>query len=203
MATSKAQELLIKWGWKPGKGLGKDENGRIVPVRIHQREENLGLGFETSEIAEEVDWADKYQQILNKSKQSINENKEDQKIIITKITSLEQEKIAFNDSESNEKQDIESSSDSNLFLACKQRRCRPCGKAKLRRIEEQDASFKNSIQMTQFIKEQQLEVTNFIPNYYHSNNSNIEQMITARRFKKIQRLQKRKKGSLITATFQT
>ena len=36
--------MLAKFGWKEGKGLGRNEDGMREHVKVKQRAENLGLG---------------------------------------------------------------------------------------------------------------------------------------------------------------
>jgi len=39
-------QMLVKMGWNRGQGIGKEEQGRTVPLTVNQRKEKLaGLGF--------------------------------------------------------------------------------------------------------------------------------------------------------------
>ncbi|XP_011880773.1 PREDICTED: uncharacterized protein LOC105569174 [Vollenhovia emeryi] len=40
-----AKEQLMKYGWREGKGLGKDENGITKPVRLATNQNKAGLGY--------------------------------------------------------------------------------------------------------------------------------------------------------------
>ena len=40
----KAKEYLVKRGWKPGKGLGKNEQGRAVHLRVSRKNDHKGIG---------------------------------------------------------------------------------------------------------------------------------------------------------------
>lgn len=43
-----AMRMLLKMGYKPGSGLGKNEEGRIDPIEVKLRAKNVGLGFSSS-----------------------------------------------------------------------------------------------------------------------------------------------------------
>mmetsp|Transcript_1792 Transcript_1792/g.2061 ORF Transcript_1792/g.2061 Transcript_1792/m.2061 type:complete len:148 (+) Transcript_1792:111-554(+) len=46
--TSKfGYQMLLKMGWKEGKGLGKNQQGDVNHVKVEKREESLGMGVET------------------------------------------------------------------------------------------------------------------------------------------------------------
>ena len=51
--SSFGQKMLLKMGWKQGKGLGKNQQGTNTNLRAVRREENLGIGATTDTLGEE------------------------------------------------------------------------------------------------------------------------------------------------------
>lgn len=43
-----AMRMLLKMGYKPGSGLGKNEEGRVDPIEVKVRAKNVGLGFSSA-----------------------------------------------------------------------------------------------------------------------------------------------------------
>lgn len=41
-------QLLEKFGWKPGEGLGLNQNGIVAPIQINYRGHRQGLGYENT-----------------------------------------------------------------------------------------------------------------------------------------------------------
>mmetsp|Transcript_21947 Transcript_21947/g.40063 ORF Transcript_21947/g.40063 Transcript_21947/m.40063 type:complete len:103 (+) Transcript_21947:1364-1672(+) len=64
VSSSFAQRLLAKQGWKEGEALGKKKAGRIEPVQVKRRGENLGLGAEGSRYKWNEAW---WENVFNSS----------------------------------------------------------------------------------------------------------------------------------------
>jgi Pin2-interacting protein X1 len=73
-----ATKLMMKMGWKEGQGLGKNETGISTHIVISKREEKLGLGSESSAIAEEKDhwWHDAFSKNLANLKNKMTDFEE-------------------------------------------------------------------------------------------------------------------------------
>ncbi len=51
--SSFGQRMLMKMGWKEGKGLGKNQEGRNTNLRAVKREEGLGIGAKTDTFGDD------------------------------------------------------------------------------------------------------------------------------------------------------
>ncbi|XP_073983547.1 G patch domain-containing protein 4 isoform X3 [Rhodnius prolixus] len=60
-----AKRELFKYGWKEGKGLGKESTGTVEPVRPKLKFDNKGLGFNYGEEYSFKWWEHVYDQAAN------------------------------------------------------------------------------------------------------------------------------------------
>ena len=54
-SSNKGFKMLSRMGWSEGGGLGKDQQGRVEPVRAEVRTERAGLGSDASFVSGNVD----------------------------------------------------------------------------------------------------------------------------------------------------
>ena len=54
-SSNKGFKMLSKMGWSEGGGLGKDQQGRVEPVRAEARSERAGLGSDASFVGGDED----------------------------------------------------------------------------------------------------------------------------------------------------
>lgn len=107
-----AMKLMQKMGWKEGQGLGKEENGIAKHITIAKREENLGLGHDSSASAEQAKdhwWNNEFSQNLASFASAIARSTEKKK----KKSSKKSKKGKDSSSEESSSSDSDSDSDSD------------------------------------------------------------------------------------------
>lgn len=63
-----ARKQMEKMGWSAGKGLGKEEQGRVEHIKVKKREEQMGLGVEKQKVEEQKTqwWYNVYDKLADK-----------------------------------------------------------------------------------------------------------------------------------------
>ncbi|GBM14281.1 G patch domain-containing protein 4 [Araneus ventricosus] len=161
-----ARKQLEKYGWKDGKGLGKEENGISQPVKTVVKNNKHGIGHDNSNILTSRWWCDVFnkaaQQISvvnTKTGVSVSSAKKIEeptlitpdrisKIFVKAETSVNDDETTGDDSRfpnSASRSKSFNSSGDELYRKCKEAKESKCGKfrkAKLKRIQRQDEYLK-------------------------------------------------------------
>ncbi|XP_011699866.1 PREDICTED: uncharacterized protein LOC105457108 [Wasmannia auropunctata] len=174
-----ARNLLAKYGWAEGKGLGKNENGITEPVRLDVNMNKAGIGFDES-LA--LPWYDK---LYNDAAKNVKVQSHGDTVSLTvvdestlKNTRRHNFQQKFVSAESMNAHDT--SHDQTLDRVHKPREERtPALSGKLKRIAEQDRIFSNAMTSAPVFPAAQVSSSSSVTTYRKTNaDSDVEKSET-------------------------
>lgn len=143
---SKAEAWLERYGWRKGKGLGKNEDGIRNFIKVTKKDDTTGLGA-SSDTVRDFGWWDSLYMSSLKQIQVVS-SKEETKICCQKKECKKVESYlnglfvrAENGSSTSTRETNSQMNDEQLFKLCEERQLRSKGNGKMARIREQDYAY--------------------------------------------------------------